>query len=52
VALSGKDPACPSRRYERCGFNTWGKKVPWRRAQQPPPVFLPGESCRQRSLAG
>ena len=25
---------------------------PWRRAQQPAPVFLPGESHGQRSLAG
>ena len=25
---------------------------PWRRAQQPTPVFLPGESQGQRSLAG
>ena len=24
----------------------------WRRAWQPPPVFLPGESRGQRSLAG
>ena len=27
-------------------------KVPWRRAWQPTPVFLPGESHAQRSLAG
>ena len=27
-------------------------KMPWRRAWQPTPVFLPGESCGQRSLAG
>ena len=26
-------------------------KIPWRRAWQPTPVFLPGESHRQRSLA-
>ena len=25
--------------------------IPWRRAWQPPPVFLPGESHGQRSLA-
>ena len=25
---------------------------PWRRAWQPPPVFLPGEFHGQRSLAG
>ena len=27
-------------------------KIPWRRAWQPTPVFLPGESHGQRSLAG
>ena len=27
-------------------------KIPWRRAWQPTPVFLPGESPGQRSLAG
>ena len=34
----------------RCGFNPWVGKIPWRRAQQPTPVFLPGESHGQRSL--
>ena len=33
-------------------FNPWVWKMPWRRAWQPTPVFLPGESHRQRSLAG
>ena len=37
---------------ERHGFNPWVKKIPWRRARQPTPVFLPGESHGQRSLAG
>ena len=27
-------------------------KIPWRRVRQPTPVFLPGESHGQRSLAG
>ena len=27
-------------------------RFPWRRAWQPPPVFLPGESQGQKSLAG
>ena len=31
---------------------SWVWKVPWRRAWQPTPVFLPGESHGQRSLAG
>ena len=28
------------------------RKIPWRRARQPTPVFLPGESHGQRGLAG
>ena len=35
-----------------CGFNPWVGKIPWRRAWQPTPVFLHGESYGQRSLAG
>ena len=31
---------------------TWVGKIPWRRKWQPTPVFLPGESHRQRSLVG
>ena len=49
---SGKDPTCQCRRHKRCGFNPWVRKVPWRRAWQPIPVFLPRESHGQRSLAG
>ena len=30
----------------------WVRKIPWRRKWQPTPVFLPGKSHRQRSLAG
>ena len=33
-------------------FNPWVRKIPWRRAWQPTPVFLPGEPHGQRSLAG
>ena len=33
-------------------FDPWAGKIPWRRAWQPVPVFLPGESHGQRSLAG
>ena len=28
------------------------RKISWRRKQQPTPVFLPGQSHEQRSLAG
>ena len=31
---------------------SWLGKIPWRRAWQPTPVFLPGEPHGQRSLAG
>ena len=48
---SGKEPTCQCRRH-RCKFNTWVGKIPGRRAWQPTPVFLPGESHGQRSLAG
>ena len=30
----------------------WIRKIPWRRKWHPTPVFLPGESHGQRSLAG
>ena len=36
----------------RCGFDPWVRKIPWRRAWQPTPVFLPGKSHGQRSLEG
>ena len=41
---SGKEPACQCRRHKRHGFDPWVGKVPWRKAGQPTPVFLPGES--------
>ena len=34
------------------GFDPWVGKIPWRRTWQPTPVFLPGETHGQRSLAG
>ena len=33
-------------------FDLWVRKIPRRRKWQPAPVFLPGESHRQRSLVG
>ena len=36
----------------RPGFNPWVWKIPWRRKGQPAPVFLPGKSHTQSSLAG
>ena len=35
---------------ERPRFDPWVRKIPWRRALQPTPVFSPGESYGQRSL--
>ena len=49
---SGKELTCQCRRHKRCGFNPCVGKIPWKRAWQPTPVFLPGESHGQRSLAG
>ena len=49
---SGKEPACQCRRCKRRRFDPWIRKIPWRRARQPTPVFLPGESHGQRSLEG
>jgi len=39
-------------RLKRSGFNPWFGKIPWRRAWQPTPVFLPGKSHGQKSLVG
>ena len=50
--LSGNESACQSRRRRRRRFTPWVGKIPWRRKWQPPPVFLPGKSPGQRSLAG
>ena len=36
----------------RIGFDPWVGTIPWRKEWQPTPVFLPGESHGQRSLAG
>ena len=45
--LNSKESSC---QYGKCGFDPWVGKIPWRRKQQPTPVFLPGESHGQRSL--
>ena len=52
VALVLKEPVCQCRRLNRHRLDPWVVKIPWRRAWQPTPVFLPGESYGQRSLAG
>ena len=50
--LSGKKCSCQCRRHRRLRYDPCIGKIPWRRKQQPTPVFLPGKSHRQRSLAG
>ena len=47
----GKEPACQCRRPERYKFDLWVGKIPGRRAWQPTPVSLPGESRGQRRMA-
>ena len=47
--LSGKESAS---QYRKCEFDPWVGKIPWRRKWQLNPVFLPGKSHGQRSLAG
>ena len=49
-SASGKEPTCWCRAPKRHWFYPWVRKIPWRRAWQPIPVFLPGESHGQRSL--
>ena len=48
----GKEAACQRRGPKRCRCDPWVGKIPWRRAWQSTPIFLPGESHGQRSLAG
>ena len=37
---SGKEPTCQYRRTKVCRFDPWVRKIPWRRAWHPTPVFL------------
>ena len=39
----GKELVCQCRSCKRPGFDPWVRKIPWRRAWQPTPVFLPGK---------
>ena len=49
---SGKEFACQCRRSKREVFDPWVGKMPWQRAWQVTPIFLPGKSHGQRSLVG
>ena len=44
-----KNPPPSGRRLKRLRFDPCAGKIPWRRAWQPTPVFLPGQSHRQRA---
>ena len=48
---SDKERTYQCQRLKRCRFHPWVRKIPWRRAWQPTPVFLPADSHGQRSLA-
>ena len=52
VLLVVKNPLVNAGRCKRCRFDCWVRKIPWRRSQQPTPVFLPEKFHGQRSLAG
>ena len=41
---SAKESTCQCRRQKRHKCDPWVRKIPWRRAWQPTPVYLPGES--------
>ena len=54
----GRDRGHPSSEYTfkttttSLGWCSWVRKIPWRRGWQLTPVFLPGKSHGERSLAG
>ena len=52
MALVVKNLPVKCRRHKRPPFHPWVRKTPWRRAWQPTPVFLPGDSHGQSSLVG
>ena len=47
---SSKESASRCRRRKRHKFDLWVWKIPWRRARQPTPVYLAGESQGHRIL--
>ena len=48
---SGKEPVCQCRRHKKLDFDPWVRKIPWRGAWQPTPVFSPGGCHGQRSYS-
>ena len=51
MALEVKNPPANAGDMS-CRFDPWVGKIPWRRAWQPTPVFLPGESHGQEEPGG
>ena len=51
AVLVVKNPPTNAEDSKRCGFDPWVGKMPWRRKWHPTPVFLPGKSHGQKSLA-
>ena len=51
VTLVVKNPPARAGNVRAVG-SVPGRKIPWRKAQQPTLVFLPGEPHGQRSLSG
>ena len=47
---SGNEATYQCMRFQRFRFDTWIRKIPWRRTWKSTPVFLLGESHGQRSL--
>ena len=47
-----KHSTCQCRRYKRCGFIPWVRKIPWSKKWQPILVFLSGKFHGQRTLVG
>ena len=47
----GKEPSCQCRRHERCGFDTWVKKISWRRQWQQDGLNLQIKSVKAKISA-
>ena len=47
-----KSPPANAGRRKRPGFDPWVGKIPWMRAWQLTPVFLPGDAHGLNSLQG
>ena len=53
IGSAGKESVClQCRRYWRCRFDPWVRKILWKGKWQTIPVFLPEKFHGQRSLAG